>query len=64
MNLSQQLENDLAALIARHEPTGEQFVEACHRVAQGYFEPDELPPLDLREFGEALAQAIREAPTP
>lgn len=38
------LERDLAALLARHsDATGREWVETCLRVAEGYFESDDLP---------------------
>lgn len=36
---------DLAELVARHDVSGREFVEACLRVAEGYYPPDDLPPM-------------------
>lgn len=55
------LVNDLALLIERHAPTGEEFVAAALRVAEGYFPAEELPPVgDLQEFADHLAAALRD----
>lgn len=46
---------DLAELVARHDVTGREFVAACLRVAEGYFEPDDLPPmLNVAQLLESL----------
>lgn len=34
---------DLAELVARHDVSGFEWCAACLRVAEGYFEPDDLP---------------------
>lgn len=36
---------DLAELVAKHDVSGREWCQACLRVAEGYFEPDDLPPM-------------------
>lgn len=57
------LENEMVALIAKHgDLTGRAFVACALRVAEGYFEADDLPVLaDVGELADALATALREA---
>ena len=55
--MSAHLEHALAALVAKHSDlTGREFVEACLRVAEGYFEPGDLPTLI---DADALAAELR-----
>lgn len=54
------LERDLSALVARYGSlTGRQFVAAALRVAEGFFERDDLPALaDVRELADALRRGL------
>ena len=56
------LELEMAALIAKHgDLSGRGFVDCALRVAEGYFEPTELPMLaDVGEFAEMLSAALRD----
>jgi len=56
--MTRALEADLAAVIARHECTGREFVEAALHCAAGYFE--DVPQLiDVQEFADGLREALR-----
>lgn len=56
--MSVDLERDLSLLIHKHaDLTGRQFVETCLRVAEGFYEPDDLPL--LAGVGLLLAEARR-----
>ncbi len=54
------LESELAALIAKHgDLTGREFVDCALRVADAYFESDDLPVLaDVGELADALRQGL------
>ena len=56
------LENDLAAVIARHPRlTGREFVAACIHAAEAYFEATDLPSLvDAEQLLAAFAEGLRE----